>query len=39
MFDYGIDFWSKGDFIIEDGKVKLGANPKIAIIDIVNKAR
>lgn len=39
MFDYGISFWSKDDFIIEDGKVKLGANPKIAIIDIVNKAR
>ena len=39
MFDYGINFWARDDFIIEDGKVKLGANPKIAIIDIVNKAR
>lgn len=39
MFDYGINFWSKDDFIIEDGKIKLGANNKIAIIDIVNKVR
>ncbi|MDE6885751.1 MAG: arginine decarboxylase [Helicobacteraceae bacterium] len=39
MFDYGINFWAKDDFIIEDGKVKLGANNKIAIIDIVNKVR
>ncbi len=39
MFDYGINFWSKDDFIIEDGKVKIGENPQIAIIDIVNKVR
>lgn len=39
MFDYGISFWSKDDFIIEDGEVKIGANSKIAIIDIVNKVR
>lgn len=39
MVDYGINFWAKDDFIIEDGKVKLRANSKIAIIDIVNKAR
>lgn len=39
MFDYGINFWAKDDFIIEDGKVKLGANHNVAIIDVVNHVR
>lgn len=39
MVDYGINFWSNDDFIIEDGKVKVGTTNKIAIIDIVNKVR
>lgn len=39
MFDYGINFWAKDDFIIEDGKIKLGVNHNIAIIDIINNVR
>lgn len=39
MTDYGINFWSRGDFIVEDGKIKVGAKPKIAIIDIVEELR
>lgn len=39
MFDYGIKFWSRDDFVIEDGKVKLEENRDIAIIDIVRKIR
>lgn len=39
MFDYGIKFWSRDDFVIEDGKVKLEANRDLALIDIVHKIR
>lgn len=39
MVDYGINFWSNNDFIIEDGVVKIGAQTKPALIDIVKEIR
>lgn len=39
MVDYGINFWSNHDFIIEDGVVKIGAQTKPALIDIVKEIR
>ena len=39
MIDYGINFWAGDDFIIKDGQVRINANDKITIIDIVNKIR
>ncbi|CAE09688.1 arginine decarboxylase [Wolinella succinogenes] len=39
MVDYGINFWSDNDFIIEDGQVKINYKTKPAIIDIVKKVR
>ena len=39
MIDYGINFWAGDDFIIKDGQVRINANDKVAIIDIVNKIR
>lgn len=39
MVDYGIKFWSNGDFIIEDGVVKVAYMNKPALIDIVNEVR
>lgn len=39
MVDYGINFWSNGDFIISDGKVKVNFKHKPALIDIVQDAR
>lgn len=39
MVDYGIKFWSNGDFIIEDGVVKVAHMNKPALIDIVNEVR
>lgn len=34
-----MEFWARDDFIIEDGKVKLGADSDIAIIDVVHSIR
>lgn len=39
MVDYGINFWANNDFIIEDGVVKIGAQTKPALIDIVKEIR
>ena len=39
MVDYGINFWSDNDFIIEDGQVKVNHQSRPAIIDIVKKVR
>lgn len=39
VVDYGIDFWGNGDFIIQDGKVRLNYKHKPALIDIVQDAR
>lgn len=39
MVDYGINFWSNNDFIIQDGKVKVNHKNKPALIDIVQEAR
>lgn len=39
MVDYGINFWSNNDFIIEDGVVKIGTQTKPALIDIVKEIR
>lgn len=37
--DYGINFWSNNDFIIQDGKVKVNHKHKPALIDIVQDVR
>lgn len=37
--DYGINYWGKDDFIIEDGQVKVNYKSKPALIDIVKKVR
>lgn len=39
MVDYGINYWGKDDFIIEDGQVKVNYKSKPALIDIVKKVR
>lgn len=39
MVDYGINFWSDNDFIIEDGQVKINYKSKPALIDIVKRIR
>lgn len=39
MVDYGINFWSNNDFIIQDGKVKINYRHKPAIIDLVQEVR
>ncbi|RAX57336.1 arginine decarboxylase [Helicobacter monodelphidis] len=39
MMNYGIQFWSNDDFIIEDGKVKVNHRHQPALIDIVKKVR
>ncbi|MDE7447952.1 MAG: arginine decarboxylase, partial [Helicobacter sp.] len=39
MVNYGIQFWSDDDFIIEDGKLKANYGNRPAIIDIVKKVR
>ncbi len=39
MYDYGIKHWSNGDFVVEEGKVKVNFGSKPAIIDIVKKIR
>ncbi|HIY44319.1 arginine decarboxylase [uncultured Helicobacter sp.] len=39
MVDYGINFWSNQDFVIEDGVVKIGDKTKPALIDIVKDIR
>ncbi|WP_299547871.1 arginine decarboxylase [uncultured Helicobacter sp.] len=39
MMDYGINYWGKDDFIIEDGQVKVNYKSKPALIDIVKKVR
>ncbi|NWF66356.1 MAG: biosynthetic arginine decarboxylase, partial [Campylobacterales bacterium] len=37
--NYGIDYWSNSNFIIEDGKVKINYGRQDALIDIVKKIR
>ena len=37
--NYGIDIWGDGNFIIEDGVVKINAGEKPSLIDIVKKVR
>lgn len=39
MVNYGIQFWSNNDFIIEDGKVKANYGNRPALIDIVKHVR
>lgn len=39
MVDYGINFWSNNDFIIEDGVVKINHKVKPALINIVQEIR
>lgn len=39
MVDYGINFWSNNDFIIDDGQVKVNYKSKPALIDIVQEIR
>lgn len=39
MVDYGIEYWGKDDFIIEDGQVKVNYKSKPALIDIVKYVR
>ncbi|STQ86574.1 arginine decarboxylase [Helicobacter muridarum] len=39
MVDYGIKFWSNGDFIIDEGVVKVNYMSKPALIDIVREVR
>ncbi|TLD83246.1 arginine decarboxylase [Helicobacter sp. MIT 11-5569] len=39
MVDYGINYWGKDDFIIEDGQVKVNYKSKPALIDIVKEVR
>ena len=39
MVDYGINYWGKDDFIIEDGQVKVNYKCKPALIDIVKQVR
>lgn len=39
MVDYGINFWANHDFIIEDGVVKISAQTRPALIDIVKDIR
>ncbi len=37
--NYGLDNWGNGNFIIEDGKVKLSAKSKPALVDMVKDIR
>jgi len=39
MNRYGIDYWANGDFVIEDGKVKVNYKNKPALVDIVKEVR
>ncbi len=39
MVDYGIEYWGKDDFIIEDGQVKVNHQNKPALINIVKQVR
>lgn len=39
MVDYGIEYWGKDDFIIEDGQVKVNYKSKPALINIVKQVR
>ncbi len=39
MVDYGINFWSSNDFIIDDGQVRVNFKSKPALIDIVQEIR
>lgn len=39
MVDYGINFWSSNDFIIDDGQVRVNFKSKPALIDIVREIR
>lgn len=39
MVDYGINFWSNNDFIIDDGQVRVNFKSKPALIDIVQEIR
>ncbi|RDU52696.1 arginine decarboxylase [Helicobacter sp. MIT 00-7814] len=39
MVDYGINFWSNGNFIIDEGCVKINYKTKPALIDIVQEIR
>lgn len=39
MQDFGLKIWGNGDFIIENGKVKINYGEKPAIIDIVKQTR
>lgn len=39
MVDYGINYWGKDDFIIEDGQVKVNFANKPALINIVKQVR
>ncbi|MCI7485081.1 MAG: arginine decarboxylase [Helicobacter sp.] len=39
MVDYGINFWSNNNFIIDEGRVKINYKSKPALIDIVQEIR
>ncbi len=39
MVDYGINFWSNDDFIVEEGCIKVNHGSKPALIHIVKEAR
>ncbi len=39
MVDYGIEYWGKDDFIIEDGQVKVNYKSKPSLINIVKQVR
>ncbi len=39
MYDFGLEIWGNGDFVIEEGKVKVNFASKPALVDIVNQVR